>query len=190
MAPSETRQAILSAAIALMGRGGADALSASAIAAEVGISKATVFHHFRSLDEIPVAALDLLTEQGIGMIDFTDGDLASLIAQVGEASFALVGANRGFVTAYFAFASKAMFDAGVRGKLEASLARARDQFGAVFGRYIADPPRARQLGGIVLATLDGLMLQFALVGNEAELRDAWRRIVSALAREFDDAHRD
>ena len=61
MPPSETRQAILSAAITLMGRGGAGARSAAELAAEVGISKATVFHHFRSIDEIPVAALDLLT---------------------------------------------------------------------------------------------------------------------------------
>ncbi|MCB1576534.1 MAG: TetR/AcrR family transcriptional regulator [Xanthomonadales bacterium] len=190
MPPSETRQAILSAAITLMGRGGAGALSAAALAAEVGISKATVFHHFRSIDEIPVAALDLLTEQGIGMLDFTEGDLASLIAQVGEASFALVAANRGFVTAYFAFASNALFDAGLRAKLERSLARAKDQFAAVFGPHLADPAQARQLGGIVLASLDGLMLQYALVDNEAELREAWRRIVSALAREYGHAHRD
>ena len=49
----DTRSAIIDAAIIVLGRGGPDAFSAASLAREVGVSKATLFHHFPSIDEIP-----------------------------------------------------------------------------------------------------------------------------------------
>lgn len=183
MSSYASRHAILSAAITQLGRGGAGALGAAALAAEVGIGKATVLHPYCSTDEVPVVALDPLTEQGFGMVNFAETDPASPIAQVGEESFALIAAC-------FAFASEFLFYAGLRAKLKRSPARARDPFASVFRRLRVDPAQACRPGGIVLACLGGLMLHYALVDDEAEWRGAWRRIGSPPVWEYGHAHRD
>ncbi len=53
-----TRKEILDAALKLLGRGGPDAFSAGALAREANVSKATIFHHFASVDDILLAAFD------------------------------------------------------------------------------------------------------------------------------------
>jgi AcrR family transcriptional regulator len=57
-AGEETRKEILKAALMLLGRGGPDAFSAGALAREVDVSKATIFHHFASVDEVLLVACD------------------------------------------------------------------------------------------------------------------------------------
>ena len=65
MSRRDTRAAIVDAAVAILGRDGAEGLSASALAREVGISKATLFHHFSSIDEIPLVAFERMIARGL-----------------------------------------------------------------------------------------------------------------------------
>jgi AcrR family transcriptional regulator len=58
MVRSSSRQSIVQAATALMSAGGPDALTASALAEAAGVSKATLFHHFESLDDIVLEAFE------------------------------------------------------------------------------------------------------------------------------------
>ena len=64
--------AILEAAFALMVEQGYDALTMEAVAARVGISRQTLYHHFKSRDEIVLRALLILTDESMAMIRSLD----------------------------------------------------------------------------------------------------------------------
>lgn len=190
MAIRDTRSAILEAAIALMARAGADGISASQLAAEAGISKATLFHHFRTIDEIPVAALDLLTAEVFDLSLRSDVGLRDVLVAIGSASFEILEERRGFLRAYFTFVSKAMFDPALMAKLTASLTAAKEQVAAALAPHMADPSRARELADIVMTQLDGAIMHLLLLGNEADLKAMWARMTSLLTGEYGDENRN
>ncbi len=61
-------EAILEAAFALIVEQGYDALTMEALAARVGISRQTLYHHFASREDIILRAVLTLTERGIEAI--------------------------------------------------------------------------------------------------------------------------
>ena len=148
MPAKDTRTAILEAAISLMGRSGGEGFTASALAAEVGVSKATLFHHFTSLEEIPIAALDLLTDQALTFELPSDATLRDVLAAMGAASLALVEGQREFLNAYFTFFSKAMFEPRLKVKLLASLNLTKEKITSLVAGHMGDPARARELTDI------------------------------------------
>ena len=70
--------AILEAAFALIVEQGYDALTMEALAARVGISRQTLYHHFASREEITLRAVLTLMEQGIAAIQSLDSSLAPI----------------------------------------------------------------------------------------------------------------
>ena len=68
-------KAILDAAFALMVEQGYDALTMEAVAARVGISRQTLYHYFRSRDEIVLRALLVLSGESMAMIQSLDSAL-------------------------------------------------------------------------------------------------------------------
>ena len=57
---SKTKEALLNATITLIAENGLEALSANSIAKKANVSKASVFHHFGSMETIQQEALFLL----------------------------------------------------------------------------------------------------------------------------------
>ncbi len=102
-AGEETRKEILNAALMLLGRGGPDAFSAGALAREVNVSKATIFHHFASVDEILLAAcdwrqsLELEGHQPTSARAYLDG-LGQQLVRAAEGDLVLLKAQAVFVT--------------------------------------------------------------------------------------------
>ncbi|MFK5977736.1 MAG: TetR/AcrR family transcriptional regulator [Rhizobiaceae bacterium] len=186
MSTHDTKTAILEATITLLGREGADGFSASALAKEVGVSKATLFHHFHALDEIPIAALELLTSQALDFDLPKNAGLPEFLDAMGEMAFGLLEERRSFLNAFFTFVSKAMFDPQLKKKLQVSLNGARSQIRQMFSVYIKDEVRARDLSNMVMVLLDGGMMYALLLDNETEIRAMWDRFTTLLIREFED----
>ena len=65
-------EAILEAAFALIVEQGYDALTMEALAARVGISRQTLYHHFASKEDITLRAVLTLMERGIAEIEAID----------------------------------------------------------------------------------------------------------------------
>ena len=68
-------EAILEAAFALIVEQGYDALTMEAVAAKVGISRQTLYHHFASKDDLTLRAILTLMEQGVQAIEAVDPSL-------------------------------------------------------------------------------------------------------------------
>jgi AcrR family transcriptional regulator len=68
-------EAILEAAFALIVEQGYDALTMEELASRVGISRQTLYHHFKSREDIALRAILTLMDQAIGAIQSFDSSL-------------------------------------------------------------------------------------------------------------------
>jgi AcrR family transcriptional regulator len=143
------------------------------------VSKATLFHHFPSIDDIPLAAFDRLIEQMLDWPFADDATTEDRIAQLGAMTFAAVETHRDFFNAYFVFFGKAMFDERLRTRFRQSiktlLARMEDVFSD------ADDIDRKALARLVAIVLDGLALHLLALDDAHEVERAWKlfqRVVS------------
>ncbi len=181
-AGEETRNEILDAVLTLLGREGPDAFSAGALAREANVSKATIFHHFASVDEILLAAVDwrqsleLDGRQSTSAHAYLDG-LGQQLARAAQGDPALLKAQAVFFT-------RAIFDREMNARLS--------EGAAVVHRLIVEALRARLPSNVTAAevesaarivemALDGLMINLVMRADEGEqLRRAWTLLVDRL----------
>ncbi len=181
-AGEQTRKEILKAVLTLLGRGGPDAISAGALSREASVSKATIFHHFASVDKILLAAFDwrqsleLEGNQAASAHDYLD-DLGQQLVRAAHDDPALLKAQAAFVT-------KAMFDPEMNARLSEGVAEMR--------RLIVEGLRFRlpatvsdgeiePMAVLVGMALDGLMINLVMRTNEAaQFQRAWTRMIDLL----------
>ncbi|MBI1360682.1 MAG: TetR family transcriptional regulator [Alphaproteobacteria bacterium] len=174
MVRRDTRTAILDAAVAILGRDGPDGFSASALAREVGVSKATLFHHFGSIDEIPLAAFERMISMAMDFERPMDVSLGAIIAGMGARNVAMIDERRNEIRAYFVFLARAMFDP----KLAALVHRSGDtllaQMRALLRPHTGSDAEAATLARLVAIFLDGLAVHLMAFDDPAEIESAWK----------------
>lgn len=184
-AGEETRKEILNAALTLLGRGGPDSFSAGALAREINVSKATIFHHFASVDKILLAAcdwrqsLELEGHQPTSARAYLDG-LGQQLIRAAQDDPVLLKAQAVFVT-------RAIFDREMNVRLS--------EGAADMHRLVVEALRARlpsnasdakieSIARLAEMALNGLMINVVTRTDEREqLRRAWALLVDLLLAE-------
>jgi AcrR family transcriptional regulator len=168
----DTRTRILEAAATILGRDGPDGFSASALAREVGVSKATLFHHFGTIEEIPVAAFEQMIAGAIDLDIPAEAGLPDLVAALAAGNVALVAERRNFIRAYFVFLARAMFDSRLAALVHASgetlLARMR----SLVRPKVGSDDEAAALARLLAIFLDGQAIHLMSFSNDAEIAGA------------------
>jgi TetR/AcrR family transcriptional regulator, regulator of biofilm formation and stress response len=175
----DTRVAIIEAAVRILGRSGPAGLSASALTREVGIGKATLFHHFRSVDEIPLVALEHLALELKAFTPSAKAQKGNAIEALGEGTRQLIAQHRDFINAYFVFFAKALFDPALRKRLAECGAEPR----AMIGEMV-DAANARDKEDVVTLIaimLDGLALHLLLADDQRPIMRAWSMFAKSVA---------
>lgn len=173
----DTRSAIIDAAVTVLGRDGPDGFSASALAREVGVSKATLFHHFPSIDEIPTAAFERMIAGSLAIDMKPNASLAETVEILGRGTAELVRSQRGFFNAYLALMSRAMFDERLRTQLQASGDALLERLRALFSPKLARSEDAAAFARLVAMQLDGSAIHRMAFGNDKEIDAAWGLLV-------------
>lgn len=181
-AGEETRKEILNSALTLLGRGGPDAFSAGALAREANVSKATIFHHFASVDEILLAAcdwrqsLELEGRQPTSARAYLEG-LGQQLVRAAQDDPVLLKAQAVFVT-------RAIFDREMNARLSKGVADMH--------RLVVEALRARlranvsdaeieSIARLAEMALDGLMINLVMrTGEEPQFQRAWTLLVDLL----------
>ncbi|MFF4213928.1 TetR/AcrR family transcriptional regulator [Streptomyces sp. NPDC001796] len=170
----ERRRRIIDAAIRVVGQKGIAGLSHRSVAAEADVPLGSTTYHFRTLDELMVAALRqanegfarTLTESGL--LENTEGDLAADLARLlGQW---LDGDRPGVELEYELYLAALR-----RPALRPVAAEWTEQTAELLARR-TDPATARAL----LALLDGICLQVLLTGapyDEEYAREALARVI-------------
>lgn len=185
-AGDRTRTAILEATLKLLGRAGPDGFSASTLAKEAGVSKATLFHHFGSIEEIPLAAFEQFWLQSLAPDSRNPVSARDYLEDLGQQLFKMSRKHAELLRAQVVFVTKAVFDSRLRDHLAAA--------GNQMHRTLAQELAARLPKGLSATqintmarmaemTLDGMMIALVMrTGPKemAETKRAWAGFVDLL----------
>ena len=184
MVRSSKRQAILEAAVTVLKERGLEGFSASRLAETAGVGKATLFHHFATLDDVVFEAFDQFS-RGMDLIappaDLSFGDW---LHGIGAASFGLDEAGRDLARVYFVFIARALFDEKLRERVLGTVEAANDAFCRIVADLYPGPidqDRARALGSLIFVTADGMAMHLqAFPERRADIQRAWDLFVSRI----------
>jgi AcrR family transcriptional regulator len=177
MAKRDTRAAIIDAAVAILGREGPGGFSAAALARETGVSKATIFHHFRSIDDIPLAAFERLAGATLREESAEDRSLAALLARIGAENLAFMRTRKDFLRAYKVFVARAMFDDRLAAELRQGIGELFARMRSSMRPLLRDDADAAAMARLTGAVFDGLALHMLSMGDDAEIDAAWALFV-------------
>lgn len=178
------KREIVEAAVRLMAQGGPEAPTASALAAACGMSKANLFHHFESLDDVVLAAFEdfILGMESLrgppkgSLREWLNGLMAEATASVASAPH-LAGA-------YLAFVARARSDARLRVRIEQVVNEVEAAFAGIIASYRPrlDDARVRSLASLVLVAGDGMVIHRDLFPERAASQAAaWQALVDLIA---------
>ncbi len=185
-AGEQTRIAILEATLRLLGRDGPEAFSASTLAKEAGVSKATLFHHFGSLGEIPLEAfeqfwLQSLTPDTRKLISASD-----YLEDLGQQVITMAQKRGEFLRAQVVFLTKAIFDPRLSQRLAASAFQMHRVVVQELSVRLPESLPASEtdaMARMAEMVLDGLMIALVMRKGSRELAEskrAWVRFVDLL----------
>lgn len=182
---AERREQLIEATIAVLRKSGAVAVTSRAIAAEAEAPLASIHYTFGSLDDLVIAAFERLIDEVARNV--TDG--LDLSAGFGPCIVAVMDRIAGLLDdERYGVLLRDLNPTGDR-RVEALEERyyrlAHDLVDAVAAARGREPavPRA-QLARLIMAAIDGVVLQFAAGGDVATARDdlaAFGRILAAAA---------
>jgi AcrR family transcriptional regulator len=177
-----TRSGILRSAIDLLGRDGMDGLTASALARKAGVSKANLFHHFGSLEEILLQAFDAVVAPATMAPE--GATLRETLEQLGQGSLDATRRAQRLVRAYLALFQRALVEPRYRRRMIAASASARAAIGGSLAAKLAPRTSSEDvdaLAHLLCATLDGLALHWLLSKDTDAYQRAYALLVDALA---------
>ncbi|MCB1516934.1 MAG: TetR/AcrR family transcriptional regulator [Hyphomicrobiaceae bacterium] len=183
----DTRNRILDAAIGLLGEAGIEGFSAANLAAVAGVSKANLFHHFESLDQIVLEAFERFALNMPMMTPTEDMDLRGWLIGMGDSMFGLDERESEAVRAYFLFVAKALFDEKLRKTVLGTVEQASAMMIDIvrqFSRAGTSDTEVEALGNLIFTTADGMALHFFAFPERRHLVAAgWGALVNAVAPE-------
>ena len=188
-----TRRRILEASLQILGERGRRGLTARAVAERAGVSKGTLFHHFATLDAIPLAAAERLVTEITESVDAAAyRDARGYLRALGPASLRLVEENAEAMKALNVYLGEAFFDEEYREAVTALFTSALGEIRAGLATHADNAvPRAR-LDAVALsvtALLDGMTLHALLLGDSKPFHKAWRVAADAFAATLDRGER-
>ena len=183
----ERRRQIADAALKVIAERGLGRFTTQAIAAEIGVTDATLFRHFASKEDIVLAALDRVEERLFAGFPPEDPDPLVRLERFFRFRASLVGANP--VIARLAFSEELPHAAGPRGaqQVESWKQRSLDFIvscvdeAAAQGRIPRGLP-VREVGVMVLGTLIALVRFGELAVGPAAADRAWSVIERMIGR--------
>ena len=169
----DTKTAIIEAAVTVLGRDGPNGFSAAGLAREVGVSKATLFHHFASIDEIPIQAFEHMISESLEIDIPANAGLSDIIAALGAGNFALVEGRRDFLNAYFVFMARAMFDPKLAAMVHKSGEALLERMQTLLRPHVGSHEEAVAMARLVAMFLDGQAIHLMAFDDRAEIEQAW-----------------
>ena len=185
-AGDRTRLVILEAALKLLGRAGPDAFSASTLAKEAGVSKATLFHHFETIEDIPLAAFEQYWLQSLATDTQKLVSARDYLEDLGQQVIKSVQKDGDFLRAQVVFLTKAMFNLRLRRRLSVSTVQVHrvvvQELAARLPKTLPES-EVEALARMVEMSLDGLLIALVTrIGpkERTESKRAWTRFVDLL----------
>lgn len=148
-----TRRALVDAAAELLDEGGVDAVTLRAVGARAGVSRGAPYGHFPDKEHLLAAVATKSWEAVSEQLDTLTADRPpSERLELALAGLMDVGRRRPHAYALMFSAPTAEHPAAL-----AAVSRTHDQFLVIVADVIGDPQRARPIGALVMASVQGII---------------------------------
>ncbi|WP_069166926.1 TetR/AcrR family transcriptional regulator [Nocardia altamirensis] len=154
----DRRDAVLDAAIALIGEGGIEAVTHRAVAARAGVSKATTSYFFASIDALMIAAMRRVADTIIGEFQQLTAQTAGAIPDLGAAFELITDVLRAEATTSTIAQFETYLHAARRPELRPDVERVLDAFEQLAGDLLESVGAARAAAPAFIALADGFAL--------------------------------
>jgi AcrR family transcriptional regulator len=178
-----SRQAILRAALATLGEEGLEGFSARNVAGRAGVSPATIFHHFATLDELQLDAIMLLVDQALREeLAQPPRSVRGYLRSLGALSLRVLREQPQLVHISNALFGKLPFSAPLRARARKHYARWVEEIdGKLAALGVRAPERRRHLAMALVMLLDGMGIHWSVHHDVEELERVWNTLADGVA---------
>lgn len=174
----QTREKILNAAISIIAESGIQGLTGGKLALETGISKSNIFHHFKSINDIPLAVMEMIFEEILRPVDLSGFEnLRDYLTALGVSIFDIPIEHRKVYKAFFSFYYEGMFKEEYKNFLSAY---AKKYMELISGQIKVLSAKSHpqdindSIAALLLSSLDGLGLHNLIHDDPAPYVKAWK----------------
>lgn len=178
----ETKHKIIIATLKYISEHGLRALSAQKIAKLAGVSKSNIFHHFESVENLPLEGMALITEELLASIDVDYDNITDLLLNIGYKTFRICEDEIDLYRAFFVLYNESFHDERFREAIDFII----DEFSKVLKDAIIKiegdcfDERLDELCRMTSVVLDGFGCHFLSDMNEEKYCKMWALQVEML----------
>ena len=183
-----TADRILYAAMQIISEVGLEGLSASKLADTVKISKSSIFHYYKKMDEIPALILKKLYTEIINPIQEGEYENAhTYLKTLGYASFSLQPDHIVIYKAFLSLFQASMYDTRLKEivmacseEFDASLYSKLRQLCKVHVEDIT----IKKFSRLLSMSLDGIVLHYLIHSQTKQAQEAWDVLIDTIVKQF------
>jgi AcrR family transcriptional regulator len=171
---SETKRRLLETAMTIVAAEGLKGVSARKVADASGISKSTVFHHFRSVDELLQELLLLITRNLSEEAAQPHTNAEEYLHALGEAIFQSSSEEALAYTTLLHYVNAALYTPEYRDVLLQSNEEMIDAIMNQLRLFSQQPERQlKQIAEMIVVTLDGYGIHYLLEPDREDWQEIW-----------------
>lgn len=181
----ETFQKILDAALGIISNEGLIGISAANVAQHAGVSKSSLFHHFKSMDSLSEAVLKRVMESMEHSIDDSkSATVKSYLMAWGEDIVHAAGEQLHVYRAFLSFYHESLFNLNYRKMMEQFLELTKikllSDLKAITKGRVSDN-MIQSIATLIIATLDGIGVHVLLGGSPETYFEVWKLQVDSIS---------
>lgn len=171
---SETKRRLLETAMAIVAAEGLQGVSAKKVADASGISKSSVFHHFRSVDELLQELLLMITSNLSEEVAQPHASAEEYLHALGAEIFQSSTEEALTYTTLLHYVNAALYTPEYRDVLLQSNEEMIDAMTNQLRLYSQKPERQlKQVAEMIVATLDGYGIHYLLEPDRTDWQEIW-----------------
>lgn len=183
----KTKDKILHSALEIICNNGIKGLSASKIAELAQISKSTVFHHFKTVEEIPFTILEQVGDTLTRELTAANHDnFKSYLYHLGEMTFNEESQNMMFFRALFSFYQTATFDPKYSRAVTKCSQSFKESINALIDSfYSVQEEKKNTISTLIYTTIDGLGMHYLIAPVGDNFLSKWYTFSDMIIRELE-----
>ncbi|TCK98520.1 TetR family transcriptional regulator [Natranaerovirga hydrolytica] len=183
-----TSDKILYAAMEIISQEGLKGLTASKLAKIANISKSTVFHYYKSMDDIPALVLKTLYSEIFSPLEQVNyNSVYDYLNTVGLTSFSKDEQQRLLYKAFLSLYQESMHNLHLKEIVNICSKEFAlviyTQLRALIKGTIEDS-QVKNITQLIFMTLDGICLHYLINGNQQEALTSWELFITALIKHY------
>lgn len=183
----ETKHKIIIATLKYISEHGLRSLSAQKIAKIAGVSKSNIFHHFETVENVPLESMTLISDEIVSSIDLNYDNMNDLLISIGYKTFSICEKDLDLYRAFFVLYNESFHDARYRQAIQKIINEFSKALKSAVIHIEGDcfDHRLDDLCQMVSVVLDGFGCHFLSDLNEEKYRSMWHLQVDMLVKELE-----